>query len=647
VAVGILAGTVALVPRLHTNFLGNAGGTTLTISQELPPGTALPEADAAAKRVEGVLGATPGVASYQVTVGSPDSAAFGFASPGQALNVTRFSITLTANANAEVVADELRGRLTALGGPDLLGRLTVQGGRDGFGNDQLLVSVRAADPAVLARAAEAVAQTVSAIPGASDVRNNLVAAQPTVTVAVDRQKAAQSGLTEVQVGQSVATALRGSTAGTLTIGGVQQTVVVRAGAAPEDLAALRALPLTSSRGMIPLSDVATVTQSSTVPSISHTDGSRSAEITARPAADDLGAVSTALADKLTALKLPPGASAQIGGASTQQNDAFRQLELALLGAIAVVYLVMVVTFRSLLQPLLLLLVAIPFAATGALGLLLLTATPLGVPALIGMLMLIGIVVTNAIVLIDLVNQYRRSGRELFDAVIEGAAQRLRPILMTAVATVLALAPMALGLTGGGVFISQPLAIVVIGGLISSTLLTLVLLPVLYVLASRSRGGPTPVSFGDDAVAPHLMATTITMPVVEIPSGREDRELVSARSDSVLAELGTEEPASLSGEVRSTSGTGVAALVALLNPRGEVVAGTRTDVAGGYRFAHVPAGEHVLVVSPPAGEPATLAVALPVSGTARHDVTLPEMGSDGDGLTGESECDYRGQHRRDD
>ncbi|MDQ4034024.1 MAG: efflux RND transporter permease subunit, partial [Actinomycetota bacterium] len=124
---------------------------------------------------------------------------------------------------------------------------------------------------------------------------------------------------------------------------------------------------------------------------------------------------------------------------------------------------------------------------GALGLLLLTDTPLDVPALIGMLMLVGIVVTNAIVLIDRVNQYRRDGRPLFDAVVEGAAQRLRPILMTALATVFALLPMALGLTDGGVFISQPLAIVVIGGLVSSTLLTLVLVPVLYLLAERKRG----------------------------------------------------------------------------------------------------------------------------------------------------------------
>jgi HAE1 family hydrophobic/amphiphilic exporter-1 len=146
---------------------------------------------------------------------------------------------------------------------------------------------------------------------------------------------------------------------------------------------------------------------------------------------------------------------------------------------------MVATFGSLMQPLMLL-VSIPFAATGALGLLLLTDTPLGVPALIGMLLLVGVVVTNAIVLIDLINQYRKQGRDLRESIMDGARQRLRPILMTALATIFALTPMALGITGSGGFISQPLAIVVIGGLVSSTALTLVIVPVLYWLLENGK-----------------------------------------------------------------------------------------------------------------------------------------------------------------
>jgi HAE1 family hydrophobic/amphiphilic exporter-1 len=161
------------------------------------------------------------------------------------------------------------------------------------------------------------------------------------------------------------------------------------------------------------------------------------------------------------------------------------LLLALLAAIAIVYLIMVATFRSLIQPLVLL-VSIPFAATGAFVALLVTNTALGLPALIGMLLLVGIVVTNAIVLIDLINQYRIQGMPLEDAIVNGARQRLRPILMTAIATIGALSPLALGFTGSGGFISQPLGVVVIGGLFSSTILTLVIVPVLYRLIEARK-----------------------------------------------------------------------------------------------------------------------------------------------------------------
>jgi HAE1 family hydrophobic/amphiphilic exporter-1 len=171
--------------------------------------------------------------------------------------------------------------------------------------------------------------------------------------------------------------------------------------------------------------------------------------------------------------------------SQDQADAFKQLGLAVLAAIAIVFIIMVATFRSLIQPVILL-VSIPFAATGAIVLLLVTGTALGVPSLIGVLMLVGIVVTNAIVLMDLINHYRAQGMGVQEAVIEGGRHRLRPILMTAIATIFALLPMALGLTGEGGFISQPLAIVVIGGLVSSTLLTLVLVPTLYTMVENRK-----------------------------------------------------------------------------------------------------------------------------------------------------------------
>lgn len=234
---------------------------------------------------------------------------------------------------------------------------------------------------------------------------------------------------------------------------------------------------------IHVSDVATVTVVNAPATITRIDGVRAITISAMPRGGDLGAAAAAVDSTVAALNLPDGVSLDQGGAAEEQTDSFAQLGLAMVVAIALVYIVLVATFRSLVQPLLLL-VSVPLAATGAIVGLLITGTPLGIPAMIGMLMLIGIVVTNAIVLIDLINDYRRQGSSIDDAVTHGARLRLRPIIMTACATVFALLPMAFGLTGGGAFISKSLAIVVIGGLVSSTILTLLLVPALYALHER-------------------------------------------------------------------------------------------------------------------------------------------------------------------
>jgi multidrug efflux pump subunit AcrB len=235
---------------------------------------------------------------------------------------------------------------------------------------------------------------------------------------------------------------------------------------------------------VKVSDVAKVQEVLAPTTVTQIEGTPSITVTASPEASDLGALTATIQSRLDAMTdLPPGVTATLGGAAQDQRDAFNQLGLAMLVAIALVFMIMVGTFRSLVQPLILM-VSIPFAATGAIAGLLITDTPLGVPAMVGLLMLIGIVVTNAIVLIDLINQYRRRGEDLRSAIIDGARLRLRPIIMTACATIFALIPMALGFTGGGAFISGPLAIVVIGGLVSSTVLTLLLVPVLYSLVER-------------------------------------------------------------------------------------------------------------------------------------------------------------------
>jgi hydrophobic/amphiphilic exporter-1 (mainly G- bacteria), HAE1 family len=479
IGIVVLFGTFALSTRLETNFLDESGQDTLSISQELPVGTNLATTDAAAKQIEGVLADWDGVKTYQVTVGNGEFNPFAGSSGASAAS---FNVALDEGQDASVVSDDLRAKFATMTG---LGEVTVGGDSSGLGGSDLSVDVQAADAEVLATATDQVRQAMAGVTGVTDVSTTLAASVPRLDVAVKRDVAARYGLTEASIGQTVAGAFRSAPAGQISVDGDTEDVVVSFGAAPADPAALRALPITTSRGPVRLDQVADIKQVDGPEQVTRVDGNRSASVTGSATGVSLGTATTDLTKKLDGLTLPAGASYSLGGASADQAEAFQQLGLAVLAAIAIVFIIMVATFRSLIQPVILL-VSIPFAATGAIGLLLITGTPLGVPALIGVLMLVGIVVTNAIVLMDLINHYRAAGMSVQEAVVEGGRHRLRPILMTAIATIFALLPMGLGLTGEGGFISQPLAIVVIGGLVSSTLLTLVLVPTFYTMVENGK-----------------------------------------------------------------------------------------------------------------------------------------------------------------
>ena len=283
----------------------------------------------------------------------------------------------------------------------------------------------------------------------------------------------------------VAAQMQPETIGQITIDATTIDVYLSHGEAPDDRDGLAAMTIQTADGEQRLDSLATIEVADGPVTVRTENAVRMVTVQALPVGDDLGTAGVAVDEALANADLPAGATANIGGVMSQQEEAFTQLGIALLIAILVVYVVMVATFRSLLQPLLLL-ISVPFAATGAILLLIVSGIPLGAASLIGVLMLIGIVVTNAIVLIDLVNQFRDRGEPLYEAVLHGSLQRLRPIVMTALATILALTPMGLGITGKGGFISQPLAVVVIGGLLSSTVMTLIVLPVLYYIVERRR-----------------------------------------------------------------------------------------------------------------------------------------------------------------
>ncbi|MFC8247120.1 efflux RND transporter permease subunit [Streptomyces chartreusis] len=468
-AIVILVGTFGMAPLLKTNFFDQGEQEVLTVKQELKPGTSLAATDEQAKKVERLLADTKGVKDYQVTIGSSGfMAAFG---GGTDTNQASYQVMLEDSASYDDVQGRIEAGLKKLDG---VGTTTIAAG-DGFGAQDLSVVVKAADGDVLRKASEQVREAVAGLDDVTDVTSDLAQSVPRVSVKAN-DKAAAAGFDDQTLGLAVAQAVRGNTAAQATLDDTERDIVIRSAKPATTLKQLQGLRL----GPVKLGDIADVKLVDGPVSMTRIDGQRAATITAKPTGDNTGAVSADLQSKIDQLTLPAGATASIGGVSEDQDEAFVNLGLAMLAAIAIVFMLLVATFRSLAQPLILL-VSIPFAATGAIGLLVATGTPMGVPAMIGMLMLIGIVVTNAIVLIDLINQYRKQGYGVVEAVIEGGRHRLRPILMTALATIFALLPMALGVTGEGGFIAQPLAVVVIGGLITSTLLTLLLVPTLYAM----------------------------------------------------------------------------------------------------------------------------------------------------------------------
>lgn len=547
-AVLVLAGTVAAAPFMKTNFLGDSGQNTFTVTQDIGASPSLEAEDAAAQKVEEALIGIPGIETVQVSIGSSGSPLRDAFSGGGA-GIT-YSITTDPDADQVAIREDVQQAVADL---DDIGEVTVAAAGGGFGSSDIEIDITAPDSETLQEATDAVVASVEGLDGIGQVSSNLSASLPYIAVVVDRDAAASLGLSEVAVGALVSNTMQPQSIGTAEIDDTSLTVYLAAPETPASLDELRQLPVPTVAGPVPLDEVATVEESEGPASITTERGQRTATVTVTPSTDDLTAATTAVTEAIADADLPASADASLGGVVSQQQDSFSQLGLALLAAILIVYIVMVATFKSLRQPLLLL-ISVPFAATGAILLQIATGVPLGVASLIGVLMLIGIVVTNAIVLVDLVNQYRAKGLSAHDATIAGGARRLRPILMTALATIFALTPMALGITGHGGFISQPLAIVVIGGLVSSTVLTLLVLPTLYNLVEGAKerrearrrgddgeggnGGPAPEGGEPDgtdaATEPALVGAGATAAGFETRRQRRLREAAGATGAAVAA-----------------------------------------------------------------------------------------------------------------
>ena len=494
IAAVVFVGSLALVPLIPTTFLPSGGERQFTASVSLPPGSGTAqELQAKALEAEQVLAGLPDVEVYNTNIslgtGSQNALALGRAIQGQGTRGATFLVRVTAGADLEVVKELARERLATIDG--VLTR--IAGGGSDDANANLQITVRGDDRETVGATAVQVAALVREVEGLRDISTAAGVRRPELAVRVDPAAALGVGLSGAELALQLRELAVGQTATQVRLdGGASLDVVVRADPSYfSDLEALRRLPVGTVR-TVPLSSIARIEQTLAPTQVTRTDQRPSATITGTITAANTGEVNQAIQERIDRLVLPQGVEVTLGGALRQFSESFNTLFVGIGAAAIAVYIVMVLVMGSVLSPFVIMF-SLPLASIGALAALAITGRALGLPALFGFLMLVGIVVTNGIVLVDFVNQLRARGLSVHAALIEGGRLRVRPVLMTAVTTILALIPLSLGFTEGAI-IAADLAVVVMGGLISSTVLTLVVVPVVYSIVHGIRARPpeTPV-----------------------------------------------------------------------------------------------------------------------------------------------------------
>jgi HAE1 family hydrophobic/amphiphilic exporter-1 len=489
----LFVSTGVIAPLLPTQFI-NAGSEKILQVTVAPPGGASSDAvlARAAEAEQILLGDRErfGIELVQTSVPGEGDTSFQTivaAASGRPANSATLTVRLSANVDLTESAKVLSDALAPIksDGYDVAVAQTA-----GFTSNSLNIIVATEDPELLQSTSDIVLAALRDNPDLLNLKSNLTKAAPEIQVVVDPGKAIGVGSSAAQVAGEVRAALTGSVATRVQLPDQPDAVAVLVQLDPGRVTSVEALRqlLVGTVAKVPLGAIATVDQVDVQGSITRIDESPAAAITAEITSGDTGAVSRDVQRQIEELEadgtIPSNVEVRLAGVTEQMNEAFGGLFFSMAVAILLVYIAMVLTFNSLITPFIILF-SLPLATIGAFPALLLTDRPVGVSALIGFLMLIGIVVTNAIVLLDLVERLRAQGLSTTEALIEGGRTRVRPILMTAIATILALIPLAAGLNQGSI-IAAELGTVVIGGLFSSTFLTLLVVPVVYSLVDGFR-----------------------------------------------------------------------------------------------------------------------------------------------------------------
>ena len=481
IAAGIFLASFTLLPVIGTAFMPTMSEKMLTVEIEMPRGIDLATTEEAAILVEQVIAANPDVTIYQTDAGASGSLMGGFTSMmGAGDRTATITVLLDPEVDLEQQAANLRQNLEGLVKD---GTVTVSAGEAEMGammGSGLDISIRGDDYGAIAATGQQLFDEIKNVYGIAELELVLPDMEPKLDIIPDMAKMMSSGLSMEQlqqINQEFMVMMMGTGVSRVDIDSRTYEIYVNGIAGDLDSAETAAELRVGYPNTVMLGDIASVTLSEQQTNIQRIDEKMAVSIAGTITAADVGAVNMEIQQKINGMDLPEGVEVTMGGVMEMMQESFSGMFIAIIVAILLAYAVIVVTFRSFLKPIIIM-VSLPLASIGALVGLLIAGYPLGVSALMGVLMLVGIVLTNAIVLIDLVEKLRRQGMATYDAIIEAGRTRMRPILMTALTTMIAMLPIAVGL-GEGAVLSAELAVVVIGGLFSSTLLTLLVIPVLY------------------------------------------------------------------------------------------------------------------------------------------------------------------------
>jgi multidrug efflux pump subunit AcrB len=481
--------SLGLFKFVGTEFFPETDESQFSVSIKLPVGTRIEETEKFVQKVEGVIQQNVPEAKTVISdIGVPNARSGSLFGRNSGSHSARISVSLLTpderDRSVFEIIKAIRPKLMAIPG----GQLYVYSGGFlkflmNFGSSAPIdVLILGYDFQTSDKLTQKVFDIVNSVEGTTDVNISRDLNLPELKVVVDRVKAGTMGVSVQQVANTVAAGIAGSVASLYSDPrtGNQYNILVRMSKDYRNkVDDVKRLAVMGSKGnLVQIGNIADVELSKSPVQIDRRYQKRMVEVTANVSGRDLGSVSQEIQKKIDEMKVPQGFEIQMSGNIEQQNKTFSALLMAFLLAIVLVYMVMASQFQSLVDPFVIMF-SVPLGMVGVVWMLFLTNTTLSVTSFEGVIVMVGIVVSNGILLVDYINRLRKRGIDLHEAVIRGSRTRLRPIFMTTFATVLGLIPMAIGI--GGEDSQAPLAISVIGGLTMSTFLTLIFVPTLYTV----------------------------------------------------------------------------------------------------------------------------------------------------------------------